>query len=267
MTASIPYDDRALLAAPPTLRLDGKVLWITGASRGLGRALAYAVAGAGGDVLLTARSSDDLAGVAADITAQGRVAQVVAGSVTDLEHVERAAAIARDTWGRIDVLVNNAGISPHFKRSELIEDDEWAEVVDVNLNGAFRCCRAAVDLMDPGGGSIVNVSSVHGSVGQGRVLAYAASKGGLELLTRTLAVEWAARGIRVNSVAPGYLETDMTGGLRAHPHWGPALIERIPMGRYGLTAEVAAAVLFLAADVSSYVTGATLFVDGGWTAQ
>jgi NAD(P)-dependent dehydrogenase (short-subunit alcohol dehydrogenase family) len=266
VTASIEYGDRALLISPPGLRLDGKVVWITGASRGLGRSLAYAVAGAGGDVLLTARNGDDLDGAAADIRDHGRTAQVVAGSIADPEHVESAVAVARETWGRIDVLVNNAAISPMFKRAELIQDEEFSEVLDVNLLGAFRCCRAAVELMTDGG-SIVNVSSVHGSVGHERVLAYAASKGGLEMLTRTLAVEWASRRIRVNAVAPGYVETDMTTGLRTHPHWGPSLLERIPMGRFGITEDVVASVLFLAGSASSYVTGTTLFVDGGWTAQ
>lgn len=176
------------------------------------------------------------------------------------------AAIERE-WGRLDVLVNSAGISPAFKGAELIEDEEWRQIVDVNLSGAFFCCRETGRLMlQQGSGSIVNISSVHGSVGGARLAAYAATKGGVEALTRTLAVEWAGRGVRVNAVAPGYFETEMTAGLR-RGRWRQWLLERIPAGRFGLPEQLVPAVLFLATDASSYGTGATLFVDGGWTAQ
>jgi NAD(P)-dependent dehydrogenase (short-subunit alcohol dehydrogenase family) len=167
----------------------------------------------------------------------------------------------------VDVLINNAGISPSFRPSEAVDVAEFREVLDVNLAGAFSCAKAVLPLMEAGGGSIVNVSSIHGHAGHERLAAYAASKGGLEMLTRTLAVEWAPRGIRVNAVAPGYLNTDMTTWLRAHEHWGAQLLSRIPMGRFGEPEEIVASVLFLAGPSSSYITGATLFVDGGWTAR
>jgi len=261
-------DVRHLLHAPPLPRLDGKVAWITGASRGLGRALAFALAGAGAELLLSARDAVALDEVAGAVRAAGGVAHPLAGSVADADAVAAAAAYAERTWGRLDVLVNNAGISPSYDRAERVADDVWEQVLDVNLSGPFRCCKAALPLLEAaGGGSVVNISSVHGHAAHKRVSAYAASKGGLELLTRTLALEWAARGVRVNSVAPGYLATDMTSDLRDHDYLREELLRRTPLGRFGELAEVAAAVLFLASPAAGYVTGSTLFVDGGWTAQ
>ncbi len=261
-------DSPALVQTPPTLRLDGKAAWITGASRGLGRALAFALAGAGAELLLTARDAAGVEQVAQTIREAGGVAHAVPGSVADDDALAATLAFARREWGRLDVLVNNAGISPSFARAEEVEDALWREVLEVNLTGPFRCCKAALPLLEAAGGaSVVNVSSIHGHVAHERVAAYGASKGGLELLTRTLALEWARRGIRVNALAPGYLETDMTSGLREHGRWRERLLDRIPLGRFGAPAEIAGAVLFLASDASSYVTGTTLFADGGWTAQ
>jgi NAD(P)-dependent dehydrogenase (short-subunit alcohol dehydrogenase family) len=257
----------SLLTNPPDLRLDGRVAWITGASRGLGRDLAYACAGAGAELLLCARSADALDEVAGEIRGHGGVVEVVAGSVSDPAVIGRAAALIEERWGHLDVLVNNAGISPAFVRSENLDEAVWRDVLDVNLSAPFECCKAALPLFErAGGGSVVNISSIHGTRAHERVIAYAASKGGLEMVTRTLAVEWAARGIRVNSVAPGYLETDMTAGLREHARWSESLRARIPMARFAAAAEVVPAVLFLAGSGSSYITGATLYVDGGWTA-
>jgi NAD(P)-dependent dehydrogenase (short-subunit alcohol dehydrogenase family) len=193
---------------------------------------------------------------------------VIAGSVTDADHLTEAIALAEQEWGRLDVLVNNAGISPDFTRSEFLADADWQRVLDVNLTAPFRCCRAALALLETSGtGSIVNVSSVHGHVGQERLVAYSASKGGLEMLTRSLALEWAPKGVRVNALAPGYVVTDMTSELLNHDRWGEALRGRIPMGRFGAINEIVSSVLFLASAASSYVTGATLFVDGGWMAR
>jgi NAD(P)-dependent dehydrogenase (short-subunit alcohol dehydrogenase family) len=259
--------DSALLSQPPNLGLDGKVAWVTGASRGLGRSIAYALAGAGASALVTARSVEALDGVVAELRDRGADAEAVAGSIASAEVVARATEYVRDRWGRLDVLVNNAAISPTFVRAESLIRADWDQVLDVNLSAPLACCQAAAPLLEEaGGGSIVNVSSIHGVRAHERMIAYAASKGGLEMVTRTLAVEWAQRKIRVNAVAPGYVETDMSIGLREHPHWREALLTRIPMGRFATTDEIVPSVLFLAGSCSSYVTGTTLFVDGGWTA-
>lgn len=260
--------DVSLLEQPPMMRFDGRVVWITGASRGLGRALAYGFAGAGASVMLSARSEDSLREVAEAIRSSGGAAEMVVGSITDPASIASAVAGIERTWGRLDALINNAGISPVFKRSELVDDDEWRAVLDTNLTAPFACCRAAFPLLaNTDGASVVNISSLHGQRAHERLVAYAASKGGVEMLTRTLAVEWAARGVRVNAVAPGYLETDMTAGLREHPKWNAQLLRKIPMDRFGTTAEVVGCAMFLASPLAAYVTGATLLVDGGWAAQ
>jgi NAD(P)-dependent dehydrogenase (short-subunit alcohol dehydrogenase family) len=260
-------DELSLLADGVGGRLDGRVVWLTGASRGLGRTLAFAFAAAGAQLLLCARSEEALDEVAVAIRRHGGTALTLAGSIADPAVIERAAETIGERWGRLDALVNNAGISPAFTRAERLDLDIWRDVLETNLSAPLLTSRAALPLFErAGGGSIINISSVHGARAHERLIAYAASKGGLEMVTRTLAVEWADRAVRVNSVAPGYLETDMTAGLRENERWGESLRTRIPMRRFGTTAEVAPAVLFLAGPGSTYITGSTLFVDGGWAA-
>lgn len=246
--------------------LAGKVAWVTGASRGLGRAVAVGLAAAGARLAVTARDEGRLASLRAEIERDHGEALVVVASVADVDEVTAAAERIRATWGRLDVLVNNAGISPSMTRSEEVPADEWREVLDVNLSGAFFCAQAVARAMGPGG-SIVNVSSVHGSVGMPRLAAYSATKGGIEALTRTLALEWADRSIRVNALAPGYIETDMTAGLRANDRWRQRLLDAIPLGRFATEADLVPAVVYLASDASSYMTGTTMTLDGGWTAR
>lgn len=262
-----PDSQTALLQSPPDLRLDGRVVWVTGASQGLGRAIALAMAGAGAGLLLTARNGSALDEVAACIRRGGGIAEISPGSVTEGDDIAAAVDLIERTWGRLDVLVNNAGVGASYQRVQHVDDEDWQWVLSVNLTGPFACCRQALPLLERSdAASVINVSSIHGSVGGDRLASYAASKGGLELLTRSLAIEWAAKGIRVNSLAPGYLNTDMTSGLREHRELRSRLLGRIPLGRFGEPDEIAAAALFLAGPASSYVTGATLLVDGGWTA-
>ena len=238
-----------------TFDLAGSRVWVTGASRGLGRAMALGFAAAGAQVALTARSADGIKEVAVEIEAMGGEPLVLVGSVSDSEAVSRSAAIIREEWGGLDVLVNCAGISPTFKRAELLEDEEWRHVLDINVTGTFLCAREAGKLMLDSGG-----------VGMERMLAYSASKGAVDSITRTLALEWAERGVRVNTISPGYFETDMTEALRGHQKWRGHLLSKIPMGRFGVPEEIVSAALFLASDASGFMTGSNMVVDGGWTA-
>jgi NAD(P)-dependent dehydrogenase (short-subunit alcohol dehydrogenase family) len=266
VTGSFP--EQALLEAPPDLDFHGRVVWITGASKGLGRAMAFAFAGAGAGLVLSARSAEALEEVAGAIGEGGGLVEIAPGSVTSAADVAAAVATIERSAGRLDVLVNNAGVSPHFARAEKLDAAAVREVLETNLLGAFACSCAALPLLeaapDP---AVVNVSSIHGARSYRRLLAYAMSKGGLEMMTRVLADEWAGRGIRVNSLAPGYIETEMTAGLRAHDGLSVDLLGRIPMGRFAGVAEITACAMFLASPIASYVTGATLFADGGWSAR
>jgi len=268
VSVPIGKEELDLLEHPPDLRFDGRVVWVTGASRGLGRVLALMLAGAGAELVLSARSEEPLAELAELLRGRGAKVATIAGSIVDPSSIAAAVAAVEAEWGRLDVLINNAGISPYFSRPEQLGEDDLREVLETNLVGAFSCCRAALPLLEAGEQpAIVNVSSVHGSRSHSRMLAYAASKGGLEMVTRTLADDWAGRGIRVNSLAPGYIETEMTAGLRSHPKWSEELIGRTPLGRFATTAEIAACALFLASPIASYVTGTTLLADGGWSAR
>lgn len=245
----------------------GRTVWVVGASRGLGAATARAFAAAGATVFASSRSRDSLESLAkeSEKDAPGTI-KALPASVTSSDEIESAVAEIEAQAGRLDVLVANAGVSPSFSRPENISDEEWLQILDTNLTGVFRCCKAARPLMTEGS-SVVNVSSAHSISGHSRLAAYAASKGGVESLTRCLALEWAKAGIRVNAVAPGYIATDMTSGLLEHDRWSKELLGRIPLGRFANTDDIVDPILFLAGEGARYVTGTTLFVDGGWTAQ
>jgi len=247
--------------------LTGRVVWVTGASRGLGFAIARAFSEAGAKLAVTARTEASLATMLETTADHANPILVVPCDVSDSAAVRATAEQIRSELGPVQTLINMAGVNPTVARSELLTDDEWSEIIDINLSGTFFCCReASRQMLEAGGGAIVNVSSVHGSVGVSRMAAYAASKGGVETLTKALAVEWADRGVRVNCLAPGYFRTSLTeaylGSAKGH-----TVMDKIPMGRVGETFELVDAALYLGSDASSYVTGATLVVDGGWTAQ
>jgi NAD(P)-dependent dehydrogenase (short-subunit alcohol dehydrogenase family) len=252
---------------PVRFDFSGRRVWVTGASRGLGRAIVLGFAESGAKVALTARSEATLSAVATEARGLGVETLVLPASVANARAVRAVAAEIDRAWGGVDILVNGAGVSPVFKKAEHVEDDEWQHVLDVNLTGSFLCAREAGKLMLSGdGGVIVNVSSIHGQVGGERLVAYSASKGAVDALTRALASEWSARGVRVNTLTPGYFETDMTVALRGHEKWRPHLLGRTPMGRFGQPEELVSAALFLASDASGFMTGSSLVVDGGWTA-
>jgi NAD(P)-dependent dehydrogenase (short-subunit alcohol dehydrogenase family) len=244
--------------------LTGKVVWVTGASRGLGRAIAIALVEAGAHVAATARSRENLRSLSDEA---GEAVSVYPGEVNDSASMDEIATQIVADHGRLDGLVNCAGVSPSFERIEKIADDTWNDVLDVNLTGTFYCSRAAGRVMKENGltGSIINISSVHAAVGFERIAAYAASKGGIHALTKQMAVEWADDGIRVNAIAPGYFETDLSAGL-LNSWYGERIRNSAPLKRTGNPSELGPAAVYLLCDGSSFVTGTTLDVDGGWQA-
>jgi 2-dehydro-3-deoxy-D-gluconate 5-dehydrogenase len=248
-------------------RLDGRVALVTGASRGLGAGMAVALASAGADVAL--HSMTEPASATADaIAPSGRRTTMVTGDFSDPTAAERVVADTLSTFGRLDILVNNAGIIRRRAASEHTDED-WDAVIAVNLSSVFRLCRAAGRHMIErrSGGKIVNVASMLSFQGGVTVPGYAASKGGLVQLTKALANEWAASGINVNAIAPGYMETDNTAALRGDATRFREITARIPAGRWGTPQDLAGAVVFLSSRASDYVHGHVLAVDGGWLAR
>ncbi len=243
--------------------LAGLRVWVTGASRGLGRAIAADLSAAGAQLALTARTRAALDGIGDEC---GEQALLVEGSVADADVVAGIGRTISQQWGGLDAVVHCAGISPVFRTGDQLAVDVWREIVDVNLTGTFLVCQAAAALMS-GGGSIVTTSSVHARTGARRLAAYSATKGAVESLTRALALDWADRGIRVNCLAPGYFATDMTEDLRDSEHQSGRLLEHIPLGEFGVPAQIVDVVRLLIGPGGSYITGSVMAVDGGWTAM
>ncbi len=242
--------------------LEGRVALVTGASGGLGAHFAGVLARAGARVAVAARRVEACAAVCDAIRAAGGQADAFALDVADAGSVRAAFAAVARRFGRLDVLVNNAGIATTAPALDLAEDD-WDRVVDTNLKGAFLCAQAAARLMtDGGGGTIVNVASILASRVAAQVAPYAASKAGLVQLTRALALEWARHGVRVNALLPGYVETEINRGFFASEA-GRAMLKRIPQRRLGQPADLDGPLLLLCSDASRYMTGAEIAVDGG----
>jgi len=249
--------------------LKEKVAIVTGARRGMGRSHALVLAKAGAKVVVSDISEKDCQKVVEEIEKNGGQALVVKCDVTKKEEVDNLVKKTIERFGRVDILVNNAGIC-QFKPFLELTEEEWSRTIDINLKGYFLCAQAvAKEMVKQKSGKIINIASVaSGQVGIGfpTLAHYSASKGGIIALTETLAVELAPYGIRVNAIAPGMIETPMIASIKENPQQEKEMLKRVPMGRVGKPEEVSNLVLFLASDESSYITGSTVVIDGGWLA-
>jgi NAD(P)-dependent dehydrogenase (short-subunit alcohol dehydrogenase family) len=245
--------------------LEGKVALVTGAGRGIGKALALGLAQDGADLVCLSRTESEVAATAAACRELGRRAMAVTADITRKEQVEAAVAAALDQMGRIDILVNNAGMNIRTPALDLPEKD-WDTVVDTNLKGPFLVAQTVGQHMcRAGGGRIINIASVGGGVALRTGVAYGSSKAGLIHMTRVLALEWAKFGVTVNAIGPWYFKTSLTEKVLADPQYLAEILARTPLKRVGELEELVGPVVFLASDASSYVTGQCLYVDGGMT--
>lgn len=248
--------------------LGGRVAVVTGGGRGLGRGIADGLASCGAHVVICGRSESTVTQAVDALKAAGHSAMGHVADVSREAHVESLRDAVLERFGRLDILVNNAGVNPIYAGIEAISLADWQHIIDVNLTGVFLCCKHLGQVMAMRGeGSVVNISSIAGHVGLRKTVPYCAAKGGVEQLTKALALDWAPRNVRVNSLAPGYFESDLTTGLRDHPHLAKRLLDHTPLGRFGTITDLVGAVMFLASPASAFMTGQSLVVDGGWTAD
>ncbi len=246
--------------------LSGKVALVTGATRGLGEVAAKALAKAGADVVICGRDKERLEKVSSEIRDMGRKSEGFFVDVTSKASVESASRSALDCFGKIDILVNNAGVNYRVPVLEYPEE-QWDLVINTNLKGYVLFSQAlAPQMIERGYGKVINMGSILGTVALPNQLAYAASKGGVNQITKVMAIEWAKKGIRVNAIGPTYFATDLNVQIRNDPERYAFINERTPMGRWGELPELEGVVIFLAAHASDFITGQTIYIDGGWTA-
>ena len=254
------------MASQKLFDLTGKVAVVTGGNGGIGLGIAMGLAGAGANIVIAARSVEKTAQALENIRALGVEAHGITVDVTQEPAIQRIVTSTIDHMGRLDILVNNSGIAVRAQPQELTAA-QWDSVVDVNLRAAFLASKAAyAQMVKAGGGKVINVGSMYSIFGSDWGAPYAASKGGLVQLTKSLAVAWAKDNIQVNAVLPGWIVTDLTRGIQdADPNRYDNISRRIPTGRWGEPSELAGAAVFLASAASDYVTGATLAIDGGYS--
>jgi NAD(P)-dependent dehydrogenase (short-subunit alcohol dehydrogenase family) len=245
--------------------LSGKVAMVTGGSRGLGEVAATALAKAGADVAVCGRNTADLDRVTSAMRALGRKAEPFVLDVTAKATVHDGVERILGQFGKVDILVNNAGVNHRVPVLEFSEE-AWDLVINTNLKGYFLVAQAVVpQMIECGYGKVINMSSILGTVALPNQVAYASSKGGVDQMTKVMALEWAKQGVRVNAIGPTYFETELVAQLRNDPERFNFINERTPMGRWGYPSELEGIVIFLAAPASDFITGQTIYIDGGWT--
>ena len=246
--------------------LNGKVAVVTGGSKGLGKAIALGLADAGADVVVASRTQADLDKVAEQIRAKDQRALAIATDTTNLDSIKKLADKVMEEFGKIDILVNNAGQGatvPFLK----LPVEEWDRILTVNLKGYFLCTQVlGTHMFKAKSGRVINISSAMGSSPMGFMAHYAASKGAINAMTKSLAQEWATRGVTVNAIAPSYFLTDINKTAYENEATNQLIMSKTPMGRWGEMEDLTGLVVYLASDASRYMTGAILPLDGGWTA-
>jgi len=251
----------------PSFELKDKIAIVTGGNKGIGKGIALCLANSGANVVVTGRTQDELEQVSSEIEEIGRQTLPIVMDVTQKQTVDMMTQRVLEKFGKIDILVNNAGVSEVLPAEEHTEEI-WDNIIDTNLKGVFLCAQSVGKVMiKQKEGNIVNISSQAGIVGLLNHAAYCASKGGVNLLTKVLALEWAKYNIRVNAIAPTVIKTPMIDKVFADPEVRAELTKKIPLGKFGDVEDVAGAVIFLCSDASKMITGHVLLVDGGWTAQ
>ena len=247
------------------MRLKGKVAIVTGSTKGIGRAIAIGYAEEGATVIVCGRSENLAKSLAEELTLKGKKAIALRLDVTSADSINQVVAQVVKQFGKIDILVNNAGISPIWKRAEETGKEAWDQIIATNLTGAFLCAQTVGKVMiKQKSGKIINMTSVGGKVALPRLVAYCASKAGIISLTQVLAAEWAQHNILVNAIGPSYVETEFTAGLRGNEPIFDELKNKNLLKRFAKPEEIVGAAVFLASDESNYITGQTIFVDGGW---
>src|SRR5918912_2044287 len=249
------------------LELDGRVAVVVGGTSGIGRAIAHGLAEAGADVVPTSRRMEQVEKAAGEIEERGRRSLRIASDVNDRASLQRVLDLSLETFGKVDILVNSAGRTLRAPTLDFTEDD-WDAILETNLTGTLRACQVfGRHMLDRGSGRIINIASLSTFVALFEVAAYAASKAAVASLTKSLAVEWAARGVCVNAIAPGVFRTALNQKLLDETPRGQEFLARTPMRRFGKVEELAGAAVFLASDAASFVTGEVLVVDGGFLAS
>ena len=249
------------------LELTGKVAVVVGGTSGIGRAIAHGFAQAGADVIPTSRRAEQVESTAKEIEELGRRSLRVTSDVSDRASLERVLSEAVQTFGRVDILVNSAGRTKRAPTIEFSEED-WDDIIDTNLTGTLRACQVfGKHMLERESGSIINIASLSTYVALYEVAAYSASKAAVGSLTKSLAIEWSSRGVRVNAIAPGVFRTALNTKLLDETERGREFLVRTPMKRFGNVEELAGAAIFLASDAASFVSGEIIAVDGGFLAS